>query len=193
MGNVWHSGYYVQEQPSKSVDTSNSRSSSRSTRKKKIKRTKRKKTVGFEYPPISSMKECPRITNEERKLLFFTEEELKEAERDRKSNISDDVEVVAIQKSMTEESQSVKSCIDQNDSFTAGSKSFGKNRTIMPENKLTPSLKVGKCSKAIEEVNAADTKRSRSSSSQGSSDKSPSSQSSKIKGVQIYLRQRSVR
>lgn len=144
MGNVWHSGYYVQEQPSKSVDTSNSRSSSRSTRKKKIKRTKRKKTVGFEYPPISSMKECPRITNEERKLLFFTEEELKEAERDRKSNISDDVEVIAIQKSMTEESQSVKSCIDHNDSFTTASKSFGKNRTIMPENKLIPSLKVGK-------------------------------------------------
>lgn len=143
MGNVWHSGYYVQEQPSKSVDTSNSRSSSRS-RKKKIKRTKRKKTVGFEYPPISSMKECPRITNEERKLLFFTEEELKEAERDRKSNISDDVEVIAIQKSMTEESQSVKSCIDHNDSFTTASKSFGKNRTIMPENKLIPSLKVGK-------------------------------------------------
>ena len=177
MGNVWHSGYYVQEQPSKSVDTSNSRSSSRSTRKKKIKRTKRKKTVGFEYPPISSMKECPRITNEERKLLFFTEEELKEAERDRKSNISDDVEVIAIQKSMTEESQSVKSCIDHNDSFTTASKSFGKNRTIMPENKLTTSLKVGKYSKAAEEVSAADTKSSRSSSSsQGSSDKSPSPQ-----------------
>lgn len=161
----------------KSVDTSNSRSSSRSTRKKKIKRTKRKKTVGFEYnPPISSMKECPRITNGERKLLFFTEEELEESERDRKSNISDDVEVVAIQKSMTEESQSVKSCIDHNDSFTTASKSFGKNRTIMPENKLIPSLKVGKYSKAAEEVSAADTKSSRSSSSsQGSSDKSPSS------------------
>lgn len=109
--------------------------------------------------------------------MFFTEEELKEAERDRKSNISDDVEVIAIQKSMTEESQSVKSCIDHNDSFTTASKSFGKNRTIMPENKLTTSLKVGKYSKAAEEVSAADTKSSRSSSSsQGSSDKSPSPQ-----------------
>ncbi|GFH49308.1 predicted protein [Chaetoceros tenuissimus] len=192
-GTIGTTGTTTTTATQKSVDTRNSRSSSRS-RKKKMKKTKRKKTVGFEYPPISSMKECPRITNEERKLLFFTEEELEEAERDRKSNISDDVEVVAIQKSMTEDSQSVKSYIDHNDSFTTGSKSFGKNRTIMPENKLTPSLKTGKYSKEKEEVNATDTKSSRSSNSQGS-DKSPnsSSQSSKIKGVQIYLRQRSVR
>ena len=116
-GTVGTTGTTTTTATQKSVETSKSRSSSRS-RNKKMKKTKRKKTVAFEYPPISSMKECPRITNEERKLLFFTEEELEEAERDRKSNISDDVEVVAIQKSMTEDSQSVKSFVNDNDSFT---------------------------------------------------------------------------
>ena len=68
-------------------------------------RRKRKKVVNFEYPPISSMKEVPRVTTEEMKVLFFTEDELDEYERDRRHNISDDVEVVAVQYSSSEESE----------------------------------------------------------------------------------------
>jgi len=62
---------------------------------KKIKSKGRKK-VKFEYPPISSMKNCPRITDEERDALFFTEDELEQYDRDRRFNLNDDVEVVAV-------------------------------------------------------------------------------------------------
>jgi hypothetical protein len=81
-------------------------------KKKGKKRKKRKKVVNFEYPPISSMKEVPRVTTEQMKDLFFTEDELDEYERDRKHNISDDVEVVAVQYSSSEESE------EDSDEFT---------------------------------------------------------------------------
>lgn len=60
---------------------------------------KERKKVMFDYPPISSMKNCPRITSEERDALFFTEDELDQMADDRRYNLNDDVEVVAIQTS----------------------------------------------------------------------------------------------
>lgn len=44
-------------------------------RKKKMS-SKRKKVVGFEYPPISTMREVPRVSSVEKRQLFFTDEEL---------------------------------------------------------------------------------------------------------------------
>ncbi len=45
-------------------------------RRKKKTSSKRKKVVGFEYPPISTMREVPRVSSVEKRQLFFTDEEL---------------------------------------------------------------------------------------------------------------------
>ena len=44
--------------------------------KKKKKKRRRKRVVGFEYPPISTMRQVPRVNSEERKKLFFTDSDL---------------------------------------------------------------------------------------------------------------------
>ena len=62
----------------------------------------RKRVVRFDYPPISSLRECPRTQPDQIKSLFFTEGELEQIEDDRYSTISaDDVEIVAISTSTT--------------------------------------------------------------------------------------------
>lgn len=68
--------------------------------------TRRKRVVRFDYPPISSLRECPRTQPEQIEDLFFTEHELEQIEDDRYSTISaDDVEIVAISTSATAESE----------------------------------------------------------------------------------------
>jgi hypothetical protein len=58
---------------------------------------RRKRLVKFDYPPISSLRECPRSDPNERTNLFFTEEELEQMEEDRFSTLTaDDVEIVAV-------------------------------------------------------------------------------------------------
>lgn len=70
----------------------------------------RKRLVQFDYPPISSMRECPRANPEDLPNLFFTEEELDQIEDDRhNTKIADDVEIVA-----------VSSVNSQDDSFSDG-------------------------------------------------------------------------
>jgi hypothetical protein len=65
----------------------------------------RKKVVRFDYPPISSLRECPRTRPDQIGELFFTEHELEQIEDDRYCTISaDDVEIVAISTSNTAES-----------------------------------------------------------------------------------------
>lgn len=196
------------------------------TRKKKRqkKKKRRKKTVNFQYPPISSMKGVPRVTNEERKSLFFSQSELDEYERDRKYNLCDDVEVVAIDFCESEESTSSSSSEEEsesdreNDAFTVGKLSAA-SETIANESNLKPSLRVGKYTQPFFNVNdSKDAKVAKGSTSakqdrrgslskrasQASINMSPSNHRSKneakgggtggkIKGVQIYLRQRSVR
>jgi hypothetical protein len=70
------------------------------TRKKRIqqnKKKKKKRVVKFDYPPIKSLKECPRHDPEDLPKLFFTEEELNQIEDDRlNTNVADDVEVVCV-------------------------------------------------------------------------------------------------
>ena len=68
--------------------------------------TRRKRVVRFDYPPISSLRECPRTQPEQIRDLFFTENELEQIEDDRYSTISaDDVEIVAISTSSTGDSE----------------------------------------------------------------------------------------
>ena len=49
------------------------------------------------------MKACPRVTPEERKSICFTEEELDSYEGDRQNNVCDDIEVVAVEFSDSDE------------------------------------------------------------------------------------------
>jgi len=192
------------------------------TRKKKRqkKKKRRKKAVNFQYPPISSMKGIPRVTTEERKSLFFSQSELDEYERDRKYNLCDDVEVVAIEFSESEDSTSSSSSEEDNDSDRENDafnmrKVSAASETIANESNLKPSLRVGKYSQpffnskdALHGSTSAKQDRRGSLSkraSQASINMSPSNHRSKneakkaggtggkIKGVQIYLRQRSVR
>ena len=59
--------------------------------------SQRRRRVMFDYPPISSLRECPRHDPEDQNKLFFSEEELDELEEDRMAcKMADDVEVVAV-------------------------------------------------------------------------------------------------
>jgi len=70
---------------------------------KRLKRMHRKRLVKFAYPPVSSLRQCPRATDEEIKELYFSEKELDEFEDDRISTfVADDVEIVAIASSLSE-------------------------------------------------------------------------------------------
>jgi len=57
----------------------------------------RKRVVRFDYPIISSLRECPRPDPQDLPNLYFTEEELGQIEDDRESTYTaDDVEVVCV-------------------------------------------------------------------------------------------------
>ena len=75
------------------------------TKEMRQKRTRRKRVVKFDYPPISSLKECPRPDPDDLPNLYFTEEELNQIEDDRASTtVADDVEVVCVSASESSES-----------------------------------------------------------------------------------------
>ena len=66
-------------------------------REQRKKKKGRKRLVKFDYPPISSLRECPRTDPADLPNLFFTEEELDQIEDDRyNTKTADDVEIVAI-------------------------------------------------------------------------------------------------
>lgn len=170
------------------------------------------------------MKGIPRVSSEERKKMFFSQSELDEYERDRKYNLCDDVEVVAIDFSESEESTCSSSSEEDSDSDRGNDASnmrkvSAASETIATESNLKPSLRVGKYSQPFFNINGSknknalhgstsakqDGRRSLSKrANQASINMSPSNHRSKneakaggtggkIKGVQIYLRQRSVR
>lgn len=65
--------------------------------------SKRKRLVKFDYPPVSSMKECPRVDDEDMSKVFFAEGELEQFEEDRIStNVADDIEIVAVASSASD-------------------------------------------------------------------------------------------
>ena len=73
------------------------------TRERRMTR-RRKRLVKFDYPPISKLKECPRLDPQVLPDLFFTEEELDMYEEDRISTYNaDDIEIVANSSSLSEE------------------------------------------------------------------------------------------
>jgi hypothetical protein len=69
---------------------------------------RRHKLVKFDYPPIKSLRQCPRPDPADLPNLFFTEDELYQIEDDRYSTMStDDIEIVAVS-SNTEEREQIK-------------------------------------------------------------------------------------
>lgn len=58
---------------------------------------KRSRRVKFDYPPVKSLRECPRPDPKDLPELFFTEQELDIYEADRESTyMADDIEIVAV-------------------------------------------------------------------------------------------------
>jgi len=179
-------------------------------KKKTKKKTRRQKAVNFQYPPISSMKACPIVTEEERKSLFFTESELDVYENDRSTNICDDVEIVAVEFSDSDTSSSeVEDYKDSDVKERSNVDNRKDTKAETPSSNLKPSIRPGKYSKPLPEGSFPDkpplglTEQNRSgslSTTPALSEKSTSDNISaksnnnngKIKGVQIYLRQRSV-
>jgi len=75
-------------------------------RKREQARARAEATPGvrFEYPPITSLRQCPRVDPDDLENLFFTTEELDTYESDRKSAaIVDDVEIVAVSSSASDD------------------------------------------------------------------------------------------
>lgn len=148
-------------------------------------------TVKFEYPPVTSMKVLDRITEEERKLLFFTEDELYEIEDDRKYNLCDDIEVVAIHEELPYEStENEDSVVEQrssqndpiiqrpevnplNDTATV-------NKSCLKEGKYTPKREGWIKAPVFTDID-------------DQVEPSKIQNTGKLKGVHIYLRQRSVK
>ncbi len=220
--------HYMRKQVTNKLNVAVSPEKKKKKRKKKKKKKKRKKVVGFEYPPISTLKEIPRINSEERKKLFFTEDELEEYESDRKYNVSDDVEVVAVEGSDSEEEETESESDDEDeedsiDKWIAGkNENFGQNQSqggsaLKPgkyaskkgldtaaggRTPIRADDSFGAITKPNRSISAPRSRRNNtdglsqksSSSSSKTSEKVNSGESSKakkLKGVQIYLRQRS--
>lgn len=209
---------YIKKQVNNKTNETTSVSEKKKRKKRKKKKKKRKKLVGFEYPPISTLKEIPRVNSEERKKLFFTEDELEEYESDRKYNVSDDVEVVAVEGSDSDEEESDSDSDDEEeeedsiDKWISGEKdTVGKNRN---KNGGGSALRQGRYSQTPPRagIGNTDSNSSRSISaprfrpkrpddqnntiqqtkpSKSSSDDGENTKAKKLKGVQIYLRQRS--
>jgi hypothetical protein len=82
------------------TDSARSDRAGRSSAKKAAHASKpprRRRVVQFEYPPVSSLRQCPRVDPGDLPSLFFTEEELEVFEHDRESTYTaDDIEIVAI-------------------------------------------------------------------------------------------------
>ena len=148
-------------------------------------RKRRTKLVRFEYPPISRLRECPRHDPQDLPDLFFTEEELDEIEADRHSTLTaDDVEIVAVQTSEED--------METLDRFTAyqstpklrnhGNSSSLARRPASPYPRGMPTSPAGS---DVQPGLSGD--QSEAASSAANSNGS----TRLIKGVQIYLRERS--
>mmetsp|Transcript_8740 Transcript_8740/g.12417 ORF Transcript_8740/g.12417 Transcript_8740/m.12417 type:complete len:862 (-) Transcript_8740:44-2629(-) len=138
--------------------------------------------VQFEYPPISALRECPRLTEEECKQLFFTEEELDTYDRDRREIISDDVEMVAVvEKNVAEKINGRK---NEGTTTKSNQKKEINSKKRSGFNHSTKDNSKGNSGNS----SVVDTEENES---QSSTNTSRHDSSSKLKGVQIYLRQRS--
>ena len=155
------------------------------------KRTvKRKRLVKFAYPPVSSLRQCPRAAEEDLPSMFFSELELDQLEDDRLSTfVADDVEIVAVASSLSEVDAPGQDILD--DPPREGR--LGSSYVSTPRRKKTPHHTA-----FDESVSAPLSKPSRRPATPGPRSKREETEKvdhSKdkrlIKSVQIYLRERS--
>jgi len=175
------------------------------TKKKKKKgRGRRKKVVKFDYPPISSLRQYTRPAPEDLPNLFFTEHELDQIEDDRYSTMStDDIEIVAVSSKTNPGATSA----DGDDAIDAKAKaskkkpvSFASSPKASAEHE--PGMKPVKgrsgtpdrrrtCGDFSEKSPSKNSKSPANNKNSGEEAEGPSSPRRLVKGVQIYLRERS--
>ncbi len=162
------------------------------------KRTpRREKLVKFDYPPIKSLRQCPRPDPRDLPALFFTEHELDQIEEDRYSTMStDDIEIVAVS-SKVEDTQPTKSRLQN---YKSPKAKIGTHAAFEPpatdrclaEGREQPETgwkqSRGRSSTPYRQRNDEDDEDEDFPTHQS---KSPSSSGRLVKGVQIYLRERS--
>lgn len=144
--------------------------------KRRREKRRRQRVVRFDYPPIKSLRECPRHNPDDLPDLFFTEEELDEIEADRTSTVTaDDIEIVAVG-NVSPSSSSL------------GSPKKSENQKSPPSSPTTPPLKRKPRSSSPHPSRPA---KGSYNKNQTEDSRSPQSDPRLIKGVQIYLRERS--
>jgi hypothetical protein len=151
---------------------------------------RRTKLVKFDYPPIRSLRQCPRPNPADLPDLFFTENELDQIEDDRYSTMStDDVEIVAVsskQDDGEEPTMRVKGISSREAGKVSISGMDPLNTRDPPEAPLKPSK--GRPSTPFRSSNRnnwGDTAGQPLARTTSGNDKRL------VKGVQIYLRERS--
>jgi hypothetical protein len=171
---------------------------------KQLKRKGRKRLVHFDYPPISSVKECPRANPDDLPNLFFTEEELEQIEDDRyDTKTADDVEIVAVSSlNSQEDSFSDMRETDKHD-WEAKSPTRGRMRqentspakspsgNSFSNNTSTPKMRGKQRSASPHPVKRHSNSQLNSGSPPNPLPPNASESPRLIKGVQIFLRERS--
>lgn len=155
------------------------------TANKRREKRMRTRVVRFDYPPISSLRECPRHDPNDLPDLFFTEEELDEIEADRSSAVyADDIEIVAVASGKSSDSYSLGNTPEQSRSGDSHDNKAGSNPATSP-----------KLSRKPRSSSPHPRRPAKGTWSEPPSDtigKSSSREDPRlIKGVQIYLRERS--
>ena len=163
-------------------------------RKKKKRKGRRKKVVKFDYPPIKSLRQYTRPDPEDLPNLFFTEQELDQIEDDRYSTMStDDIEIVAV---ASKESSPHGDEDDSLDARAAASKSpkAAKQQQVEEEPDYEPGFKPvkGRSGTPNRRRPAESPKKSPGRDDAAAAEgEEASSPRRLVKGVQIYLRERS--
>jgi hypothetical protein len=110
----------------------------KATQKPATAKPRRRRVVQFEYPPVSSLRQCPRVDPGDLPSLFFTEEELEVFEHDRESTYTaDDIEIVAISSGSPSSSSSKRGYGGDGDG--GGSDDQGRHRERDPQAREPPS------------------------------------------------------
>jgi len=162
--------------------------------KKKKRRGRRKRLVKFDYPPVKSLRQYSRPNPEDLPNLFFTEDELDQIEDDRYSTMStDDIEIVAVSSKETGDEDKTK---DGKGNRTAGTSSAERSGKKGKEQDYEPGYRPvkGRSSTPTRRRSGDNRKPSPSRTSSGDNNEEPTEPRSPrrlVKGVQIYLRERS--
>ncbi|VEU40666.1 unnamed protein product [Pseudo-nitzschia multistriata] len=166
---------------------------------RKSRRQRRKKVVKFDYPPIKSLRQYTRPDPEDLPKLFFTEDELDQIEDDRYSTMStDDIEIVAVS---SKEGSSINASADDGDAAATDGDTrrntkkcaAGKKKSSGGDEEYELGCKPvkGRSGTPIRRRARGGDDDVKQTHSGDTSSNGPRSPRRLVKGVQIYLRERS--